>query len=122
VLQRAALVVDRAAAAEVVVVLGDLGQPRLRHVPSAGHGAQERQHVRRFLRAAEGDQQEGVVPARPAVAVHPTILPAGRARSTSGHINHNRNTCPATERSVRNTTARLRRFACAGCQDRTRAR
>jgi len=55
------LVVDRAASSEGVVVLAHLGQPLLRDPLAGGDVAQEGQHVVGLLRAAEGDQQQGVV-------------------------------------------------------------
>ena len=59
--QRPVLVVDRAAAAERVVVLADLLQPLVRDPAAAGHVLQEGQHVVGLLGATEGEQQDGVV-------------------------------------------------------------
>jgi hypothetical protein len=59
--QLAALLVDRRHAAEVLVVLGDLGQPGVRDATAGGHVAQERHDVVGALRAAERQQQERVV-------------------------------------------------------------
>ena len=59
--QRAVLRVDRRHAAEVLVVLGDLGQPLVGHAAAAGDVAQERHDVVVALRAAEGQEQQGVV-------------------------------------------------------------
>ena len=59
--QRAVLRVDRADAAEAEVVLGHLEQPLARDPAAPGDVLQERQHVVRPLRPAEGHQQERVV-------------------------------------------------------------
>ena len=59
--QRPVLVVDGAAPAERVVVLGHRRQPLVRDPPPGGHGPQERHHVVRLLRATEGQQQDRVV-------------------------------------------------------------
>jgi hypothetical protein len=66
--QRAALLVDRRYAAEVPVVLGDLRQPLRRHAAAPRDVCQERQHVVRAFRPAEGEQQERVV--RHVASVH----------------------------------------------------
>ena len=58
------MVVDRAAATEVVVVPADLGQPVARDAASAGDVLEEGQHVVGLLGSAEGDEQQGVVRAR----------------------------------------------------------
>ena len=65
----AALGVDRAHAADGVVVLGHLGQALRRDAAAAGDVLQERQHVVGSLGAAEGQQQERVVSRH---ALHPT--------------------------------------------------
>lgn len=59
--QGAVLVVDRAAAPAPQVVLGHLLQPAGRDVAAAGHVAQEGHDLRGALRAAEGDNDDGVV-------------------------------------------------------------
>ena len=59
--QHPALVVDRAAAAEREVVLADLGQPLRGNAATAGDVGQERQHLLRTFRTAEGDQEHRVV-------------------------------------------------------------
>ena len=59
--QVADLGVDRADAAEVVVMLGDFQQPLARDVPAARDVLQERHDVFALLRAAEADDQDGVV-------------------------------------------------------------
>jgi hypothetical protein len=69
--QRAVLVVDRAAAAELPVVLGDLGQPLARDPAPPGDVLEEREHLVRPLGTAEGEQQDRVVGGEPG-------LPAGR--------------------------------------------
>ena len=59
--QAAVLGVDRADALEEVVVLGDLLHTLGGNILAAEHVLQKRQHVVPFFRAAEGDQQQGVV-------------------------------------------------------------
>src|SRR5260370_354101 len=56
-----ALLVERAAPAEPVVVLGHLLQPVPRHAAAAGDVLQERDHVVPALGAAEGYEQESVI-------------------------------------------------------------
>ena len=55
------LIVDRALAAEVVVVLGDFEHPLARHVAAAEHVFQKRQHVVRAVGPAEGDDEQRIV-------------------------------------------------------------
>jgi hypothetical protein len=59
--QRAALVVDRAAPAEVVVVFGDFLEPGPRDVAPARHALEERHHVFGLFWPPETEQQKGVV-------------------------------------------------------------
>ena len=60
-LQRQVLAVDRARAAEVVVVLGDHREPLVGDVLPGGDVAQERQHVVGTVRAPEREEQQRVV-------------------------------------------------------------
>ncbi len=92
------LVVDRAAAAEPPVVLGDLGQPVIGDTAPAGDVAQERHDVLGRLRSTEGDQEQRVDPDRidrpwaasgtnicdPAVARHASIVPRARCAPHPG--------------------------------------
>ena len=55
------LLVDRALAVEVVVVLGDRQHAFARNIPSAQHVFEERNHIFRGLRPTEGDNKNGVV-------------------------------------------------------------
>ena len=59
--QVADLVVDRADAVEMVVVLGDLEHPLAGDVPAPQDVLQERHHVVASLRAAEADDQDRVI-------------------------------------------------------------
>ena len=59
--QFAALIVDRAAPAEVVVVLRHLQHALARHVAAAQDVLEERDHVCRTFRTAEGHDQNGIV-------------------------------------------------------------
>jgi hypothetical protein len=52
--------VERRAAAHDLVVVRDLLEPGRRDRPAARHGGEEGADVLRLLRAAEGDQQDGV--------------------------------------------------------------
>ena len=53
--QRAILVVNRTAAAELIVVLGDFEQPLARHVASARHIFEKRHYIVRPIRSPERD-------------------------------------------------------------------
>ena len=59
--QRPVLIVDRALAAEVVIVLGDLQHSLARNVLSAQHVLKERNHIVRPFRTSERDNQQSVV-------------------------------------------------------------
>jgi hypothetical protein len=61
--QRAVLCVDRAHAAEALVMVGDVEEPLTRDVAAAGDVLEERHHVVRPLRPAEGDDEQRVIPA-----------------------------------------------------------
>ena len=78
-----ALLVDRAHPADRVVVLGHAGQPLRRDAAAAGDVLQERHDVVGAFRAAERDEQEGVVgrhasiqPGRPDGYAHGGLGPA----------------------------------------------
>ena len=57
----AILIVDGAAAVEVIIMLGHFQHPLARHIPPAQDVFEKRNHVFVFLRTAEGDDQQGVV-------------------------------------------------------------
>ncbi len=59
--QRAILIVDRALAAEVIVMLGDFEHAFTRNVAAAQNVLEERDHVVGLFRTAEGEYDNGVV-------------------------------------------------------------
>ena len=59
--QSPVLVVDRALAAEVLIVLGDFEHSLAGHVPPAEHVFEKRDHIVRAVGAAEGDHEHGVI-------------------------------------------------------------
>ena len=59
--ERPVLLIDGADAAEVRVVRGDLREAFPRDVAAAGHVFEEREDVVHPLRAAEGEDEQGVV-------------------------------------------------------------
>ncbi len=59
--QRAVLIVDRALAAEVVIMLGDRQHPFPRHIAPAQHVLEKRNDVVRFFRSSEREHQNGVI-------------------------------------------------------------
>jgi hypothetical protein len=59
--QRAILLVDRTDPAEPQIVLPDGREPLWRNVPPSSHVLEERNHVARSLRSAEGHEQHRVV-------------------------------------------------------------
>src|SRR5258708_37646262 len=59
--QGAVLIVDRGLSAEMVIMFGDLEQPRPRNASAAQHVFEKRNDVFTLLRSAEGDQQQRVV-------------------------------------------------------------
>ena len=63
-IRRADLGVDRADAAEVVVVLGDLEQSRLGNIPASGDVLEKRQDVLATLRAPKTNNEDRVVGGR----------------------------------------------------------
>src|SRR6185312_15334024 len=80
-----ALLVDRAHPADRVVVLGHAGQPLRGDAAAAGDVLQERHDVSGAFRAAERDEQEGVVgrhvsiqPGRPDGYAHGGVWRPGR--------------------------------------------
>ena len=59
--QRAVLAVDRAHAADLVVVLGDVDQPFPWHPATGGHILQKWHHVVGPFGTTEGDEEHGVI-------------------------------------------------------------
>ena len=59
--QVADLGIDRAHAAEMVVMLGDLQEPLTRDIPAPRHVFQERHHVFPALGTAETDDQDRII-------------------------------------------------------------
>ena len=92
--QLAVLGVDRADAAEQVVVLRDLEQPLARDAASARHVLEERQHVVRALRPAERDDEQGVeLPLR-----KPAARPVGGRAALADRDRHGVRMVPTRER------------------------
>ena len=55
--QRAILVINRAATAQMVVMLGNFQHPFPRHVPATQHVLQKRQHVVGLIRTAKRNDE-----------------------------------------------------------------
>src|SRR5450432_1188312 len=76
--QRPVLCIDRAHAADVAVVLGDLGEPLRRYAAASCHVLEERHHVVRTFRPTERNEKHRVV------GSHPAILAVATDRPTKG--------------------------------------